>query len=151
MNALAGRKLTVLDLKSSRLSPRAPFGSHTQASAEVAAWNAKREAIWHQKQTEKAEAWRRRRDQVNKLLADSPLAFSNPPRPLKVGIHEDLRALGHPRRAVALMLREWTTRRAYQTALIPGAPRFGLDGTVAGEVTEAELPEHDTVGLEDPI
>ena len=63
-----------------------------------------------------------------------------PHRPLKIGIHVDLKA-----RCPALSERErravlhwYVTRTIYLRACVAGAPRIDLDGNVCGEVTAAE-------------
>ena len=63
-----------------------------------------------------------------------------PHRPLKIGIHIDLKARcpalsERKRRAV---LRWYVTRTIYLRACVAGAPRIDLDGKVCGEVTAAE-------------
>ena len=63
-----------------------------------------------------------------------------PHRPLKIGIHIDLKARcpalsERKRRAV---LRWYVTRTIYLRACVAGAPRIDLDGNVCGEVTAAE-------------
>ena len=63
-----------------------------------------------------------------------------PHRPLKIGIHVDLKA-----RCPALSERErgtvlhwYVTRTIYLRACVAGAPRIDLDGNVCGEVTATE-------------
>ena len=63
-----------------------------------------------------------------------------PHRPLKIGIHIDLKARcpalsERKRRAV---LHWYVTRTIYLRACVAGAPRIDLDGNVCGEVTAAE-------------
>jgi len=63
-----------------------------------------------------------------------------PHRPLKVGIHIDLKArcpvLSERERSA--VLRYYVARLMYLRACVAGAPRIDLDGNVCGEVTAAE-------------
>lgn len=74
------------------------------------------------------------------LKAQHPQAFPLDAiliRPLKVGVHTDIRA-AHPDadpRAVRIALGKWCGRRAYKWALIRHGARIDLHGEPAGEVT----------------
>ncbi|CAG0962279.1 hypothetical protein RHDC4_00762 [Rhodocyclaceae bacterium] len=62
-------------------------------------------------------------------------------RPLKIGIRDDLLA-AHPGRISAKtayqLLGTHTKQPSYLAAIVKGGPRYGLNGEVAGEVTEKE-------------
>lgn len=60
------------------------------------------------------------------------------PKPLKIGIHQDLIAAGHGRQAVRRALAAYVHSRRYQKALRAGAVRVDLLGQPAGAVTQAE-------------
>src|SRR5215475_4301761 len=63
------------------------------------------------------------------------------PRPLKIGIHEDLMAAGlefsktELRRAIG----HYCSLDAYRQALVAGGDRVDLDGNPSGSVVEAEI------------
>ena len=63
-----------------------------------------------------------------------------PHRPLKIGIHVDLKARcpALSERERGALLRRYVTRTMYLRACVAGAPRIDLDGNVCGEVTAAE-------------
>lgn len=63
------------------------------------------------------------------------------PRPLKLGIHRDLIAAGHPSRVVRAALGVYCSRRAYLKTLRAGVPRLDLQGQPAGAVTADEAAE----------
>lgn len=74
-----------------------------------------------------------------------PLCFTNPMSPLALGIHLQLRA--HKQQFpdslctsnnVFKYLYVYTRNMQYKKALIAGANRFNIDGSIAGIVTEAE-------------
>lgn len=83
---------------------------------------------------------RRKPDRVellDKLRETFPAAFTDPPKPLAIGIIQSVLKSGRwplsgkqARRA----LYHWTQQPAYQDALVPGAPRYGLDGAEQGKV-----------------
>ena len=63
------------------------------------------------------------------------------PTPLAVGIHKQLYPIAErmevSRRSLRRFLSRWTSSRPYQRALSePGACRFNLDGSPAGEVSQ---------------
>ena len=65
-------------------------------------------------------------------------------RPLKIGIHDDIiAALGGAVTAaeIGVALRHYTGNIAYLDGLRTGAPRVGLDGNTAGEVTAAQAAD----------
>jgi ProP effector len=55
-------------------------------------------------------------------------------RPIKIGIHNELVALGFDREMVGVGLRSYCGSSAYVSALREGAARIGLDGQPAGVV-----------------
>ena len=63
-----------------------------------------------------------------------------PHRPLKIGIHIDLKARcpALSERERSAFLRYYVARPMYLRACVAGAPRIDLDGNVCGEVTAAE-------------
>jgi ProP effector len=69
-----------------------------------------------------------------------PHTFTVPRRPLAIGIDEELKAIfpGIFPSAISVFLHTYTTQLDYLTHLKEGAPRFGLDGEVTGQVTEAQ-------------
>ena len=73
------------------------------------------------------------------LIAASPAAFDpGQPRPLKIGIHRDLIAAGHPSLAVRLALQRYTALGQYRRTLVAGTPRVDLLGQPAGDVSEED-------------
>ena len=96
-------------------------------------------------------ARRKRRESVKqfraRLAIECPHAFSAfdhaPRTALAIGIRQQL-ALRYPdvpNRTRRLLLKGYTTSAAYLRLLILGALRAGLDGSVAGHVTEAEAQD----------
>lgn len=81
---------------------------------------------------------------LKQLVLLFPSAFrpdGHPPVPLKIGIAEDLDAelastVGRAR--LDSVLRFYTRRRAYLRALVAGGPRYALDGSIAGYVSEED-------------
>lgn len=74
---------------------------------------------------------------IDRLKATHP-AFALPPRPLAIGIRYSL-ATAHPEihpHALRIALARWCGRPDYLKALMAGGPRFALDGTPCGEMTE---------------
>jgi hypothetical protein len=69
-----------------------------------------------------------------------PLAFAAPPRPLKVGIFDDLRSLLSEVQDVLISraLCCWTMQSGYLAACVPGAARFDLHGQAVGAVTDSQ-------------
>ncbi|WP_172452751.1 ProQ/FINO family protein [Chromatium okenii] len=59
------------------------------------------------------------------------------PRPLKVGIRQDLLAAGHASKLVNSVMYGYCQRIAYLRAMRIGTARIDLQGQPAGEVTEA--------------
>lgn len=81
---------------------------------------------------------------LDRLCEAFPACFSRTaPKPLKIGLGEELLALAgvHPaltdlsRTQIRRALRIYTGSPAYRKALKKGGPRYGLDGQPAGEVT----------------
>ena len=68
-----------------------------------------------------------------------------PHRPLKIGIHIDLKARcpALSERERSAVLRYYVARLMYLRACVAGAPRIDLDGNVCGEVTAAEAQHAD--------
>lgn len=96
------------------------------------------------------EKFKRIRQQIEEtravLAAAFPHAFAGkgkPKRPLKIGIFEDIRALGSDISGVRLRraLRNYTSGPLYLKAMIAGAARVDLNGDQVGYVTE-EQAEH---------
>lgn len=76
------------------------------------------------------------------LLERFPACFNfERPRPLKIGIHKDLAALGYPIKAVRIALSRYCTRPSYRRALVVDAVRVDLDGQDAGRVTAKEVED----------
>ncbi len=69
-----------------------------------------------------------------------PLTFCWPPQPLKVGIFEDIQIeIGTDPWLLSPALNYWVKQPAYLLQCAwPGTPRFGLDGRIAGVVTEID-------------
>jgi ProP effector len=77
---------------------------------------------------------------VRQLLAERyPAAFSQP-RPLKVGVAQDIRGeiLSMSRRAIRGFFRKYCKDAAYLRLLVEGVPRVDLRGQPCGTVTAAE-------------
>lgn len=73
------------------------------------------------------------------LVALYPACFDwKAPRPLKIGIHQDLVNAGQVKRAVRNALRAYCSRRAYLKAMGAGVPRIDLEGQPVGEVSPDE-------------
>ena len=73
------------------------------------------------------------------LIEAYPACFDwEQPRPLKIGIHQDLVAAGHDRIAVRRALGRYCQADRYRKALQTGAPRIDWQGQPAGAVTERE-------------
>jgi sRNA-binding protein len=81
---------------------------------------------------------------IDRLLEAFPACFSrSAPKPLKIGLGEEVMALAgvHPaladlsRTQIRRALKVYTGASAYRKALAKGGPRYGLDGQVTGEVT----------------
>ncbi len=90
---------------------------------------------------------------LDRLCAAFPACFSRTaPKPLKIGLGEELLALAgvHPaltdlsRTQLRRALKVYTGRPAYRKALARGGPRYGLDGQPAGEVTPEQQAEAKT-------
>src|SRR5215831_11557139 len=80
----------------------------------------------------------RARAALETLVERFPLAFTNPPRPLKIGVTKDLIAAvagaisaQTVRDAIAI----WCRRPAYLQVQVEGAARIDLNGNVTGAVT----------------
>ena len=87
---------------------------------------------------------------LDRLCAAFPACFSrSAPKPLKIGLGEELLALAgaHPaladltRTRIRRALKVHTGASAYRRALAAGGPRYDLDGQPAGEIT----PEQQTL------
>ena len=86
---------------------------------------------------------------IDRLVETFPACFSrSAPKPLKIGLGEEVMALAgvHPaladltRTRIRRALQVYTGAWAYRKALAKGGPRYGLDGQATGEVT----PEQQT-------
>ena len=86
---------------------------------------------------------------IDRLIETFPACFSrSAPKPLKIGLGEELLALAgvHPaladltRTRIRRALQVYTGAWAYRKALAKGGPRYDLNGQAAGEVT----PEQQT-------
>ncbi|MBV5311141.1 ProQ/FinO family protein, partial [Chromatium okenii] len=87
------------------------------------------------------------------LVALYPDCFNlSKPRPLKVGIRQDLLAAGHDLKTLRCVIGAYCRRRAYLKAMQTGAMRIDLQGQPAGEVTEADAVDaRDKLALLKPI
>lgn len=82
-------------------------------------------------------------DDINTLTAllmeKYPEVFGARRKPLAVGIHHAIIAeMGCNPRALSIALRQWCSHRAYLAALANGTHRYGLDGSPAAELTDAD-------------
>lgn len=74
---------------------------------------------------------------IEALTDRFPLAFSDPPKPLRIGAAYDLAATGVlPPDDLHAALTAWCSSRAYQAAIAAGGTRYALDGMPAGEVED---------------
>jgi hypothetical protein len=72
----------------------------------------------------------------------APTVFDlDEPLPLAIGAHDQLTELGLSTEEVRSLLRWWTRRREYHTALARGGSRYNLDASVAGSISD-EDQEH---------
>lgn len=77
---------------------------------------------------------------LSTLFERFPSCFSwDAPRPLKIGIHRDIVALGYPIKAVRTVLSRYCSRPTYRRALVVDAVRVDLEGGDAGVVTKEEV------------
>jgi len=61
------------------------------------------------------------------------------PRPLKIGIHKDIRAAGgFSGKELSRAMKVWTKRSAYLLQIELGHHRFDLDGLPCGSITTAQ-------------
>lgn len=77
----------------------------------------------------------------SELMERYPAVFGDKPKPLKIGVLQDLMEQHKGEisaKTVRKLLRVHTSRREYLKAVAAGGPRYALDGTTAGEVTERE-------------
>ena len=81
----------------------------------------------------------RARAALEALVKRFPLAFTNPPRPLKIGITKDLIAAARSDAISAQAIRDaiaiWCRQASYLKAQVEGAARIDLDGNITGAVT----------------
>lgn len=78
---------------------------------------------------------------VRDLMLLYPGVFGAAVRPLKVGIFNDLLAAHEgcvKRHTIHALLASHTSQAVYLVAIINGGARYALDGSIAGEVTDAE-------------
>jgi sRNA-binding protein len=87
------------------------------------------------------------------LIALYPDCFDlNKPRPLKIGIRQDLLATGHDLKTLRCVIGAYCRRRAYLKAMVAGAIRIDLQGQPAGEVTESDAADaRDKLALLKPV
>jgi hypothetical protein len=112
-----------------------PRGMTSRARNRLRRRRAAREHLWEVLDLHKAETTALR----VVLMERYPAAFSEPPRPLKIGIDRDIVAdLVCDAEILALTMYQWTRHPHYLTALRGGGPRFGLDGSEQGEVSEED-------------
>lgn len=84
------------------------------------------------------------REALDYLAARWPCAFCDPPKPLRVGIFDDLIGELRPRprwltpKRISAALATWTKTEAYLAATVAGAPRINLDGEAVGKVSREE-------------
>ena len=90
---------------------------------------------------------------LDRLCEAFPACFSrSAPKPLKIGLGEELLALAgvHPaladlsRTQIRRALKVYIGAPAYRKALARGGPRYGLDGQPAGEVTPEQQADAKT-------
>jgi ProP effector len=82
---------------------------------------------------------KRVREAITKFCEQFPAAFTRTDRrPLKIGIRDELLALGFDRKLVVMALRSYCRGSSYLAALREGADRIGLDGQTSGVVTAEE-------------
>ena len=90
---------------------------------------------------------------LDRLCEAFPACFSRTaPKPLKIGLGEELLALAgvHPaladlsRTQLRRALKVYTGSPAYRKALARGGPRYGLDGQPTGEVTPEQQADAKT-------
>ena len=75
------------------------------------------------------------------LIEAYPACFDwEDPRPLKIGIHQDLVAAGFEKAAIKRALARYCNRPLYRRALQAGAVRVDLQGQASGVVAEDEVP-----------
>ncbi len=96
---------------------------------------------------------------LDQLCQAFPACFNRTdPRPLKIGLGEELLALAgvHPaladltRTRIRRALKVYTGMPAYRRALARGGPRYGLDGQPAGEVTPDQQADARTPRVRQP-
>ena len=77
------------------------------------------------------------------LITQFPNAFSDKnPKILKVGIHKDLKEKTTlSSNIIKHFLRKYCHAKKYMAALIEDAPRYDLEGNIAGHVTPEEAPK----------
>lgn len=95
--------------------------------------------------TRKTEAQRKKEQEANRKALDElcevlPEVF-NPrqPKPLKIGIHEDIAATGKlSKTRIRRALNVYVRLRSYYRCMVEGAERVGIDGQAAGLVSADE-------------
>ena len=92
------------------------------------------------KQKERAKAREAAKAAMALLCEHYPEIFNlNEPKPLKIGIHQDLAADEKiSKTKIRRGLSAYVRHHKYHACLIPGANRVGIDGQVTGQVTEDE-------------
>jgi hypothetical protein len=100
----------------------------------------------HRPLTPEQQAVRKKRKERDKiygvrqyLFGRYPAVFRADPKPLRVGIHEQIAAETNIKPIkVRMMLRDWTRQPLYLRALIASQHRYHLDGTIAEPITEEQ-------------
>jgi len=117
----------------------APDASARLAEAGVAKRDAGKLIAWHQRLSawSNLEERQRQKDLFFLVRQTFPLAFSDPPKPLKIGIRQDLaREVGEA--DAMLILRRWCRRGKYREVVAAGGPRIDLNGNQADEVSDEQ-------------
>ncbi|KIJ88773.1 ProQ/FINO family protein [Rickettsia asembonensis] len=88
--------------------------------------------------------WKDKSKQILKLLQTKyPLCFSNPAKPLAIGISKEVIELeqdNFSKQQIRRFFRRYCSDCRYKELLIEGAQRYNLDGTNASLVTKEEVP-----------
>lgn len=120
-----------------------------EAEAKAAAAKVEEEA---RKAAAEAKARRAAKDATDKAIAACfkdlrkryPAVMNlSAPKPLAVGTTRVVvrGELGYPQKIAGIVMSTWTGRPAYLEALIAGGKRYNLDGSEAGEITEADIAD----------
>lgn len=115
------------------------------AKEQIKAEKAKALAIEQQEALkDKLMRWKDESKQILKLLQTKyPLCFSNPAKPLAIGISKEvIEPLkdNFSKQQIHRFFRRYCSDYRYKKLLVEGAQRFNLDGTPATLVTKDEVP-----------